>query len=159
MTYFDGYGNGYGYAERTVTYPSTTVVATGGYIQPAAICAPAPMYSTSTTVRPADARQAAEYHEKLAIQRAKEAERWEKRPKAPRAGKRGARVIWARKSFRGGEKKYDYAAVYAKGTRKWFLTGERAPRDGMTWDQLLEHLFHDTDDVEVWNAVTWEKLV
>lgn len=72
-------------------------------------------------------------------------------------------VIYFRKSFGnrsipnyGG---YQYVAVRTQSERDiWFLTGPKAPRDGMSWDQLLDFIIKDeADDTrpEIWKALEW----
>jgi len=77
-------------------------------------------------------------------------------PDEPTPDPDGANVIWFRKRFTPGGTDYTYAAVQTpEGT--WYTTGPRTPK-AYTWEDLVEWIFDDNPDAQVWVAATWEPL-
>lgn len=62
-----------------------------------------------------------------------EAQLEQSRPAEPASGS----MVLISGGFRVGQKRYSYAAVEGGGL--WFLTGQRTPNEGMTWDDVVDY--------------------
>lgn len=76
-------------------------------------------------------------------------------------------VVFFRKTF--GDRSipnyggYQYAAVRTQTQKsaRWFLTGPRAKREAMTWDELLDFVVsRETDEAppKIWVATEWNEV-
>lgn len=86
------------------------------------------------------------------------------RPEEPQPGEDGdGPVVYFRKRFGNASVAsdfgYQYAAVYVSGMRRWYLTGPRAPRDGMSWPDLVDWVAKDELELPaIWVATDWSAV-
>lgn len=95
---------------------------------------------------------------------AEEEERILSRPEEPTESPDGdGPVVYFRKTW-GNDKipdggGYQYAAIRIAGMHRWYLSGPRAPRDGMVWPSLVEWAERDEPSRPLfWVATDWRAI-